>query len=266
MSYQFLANIIIKGKIVVLTGLHIGGSKDKLEIGGVDSPVIRDPVSNFPYIPGSSLKGKMRMSLEFAEGKIRVENDSDGNTIAPPYESDDINDNICRIFGNFKKGTAGGPTRLLVRDSYPDEETIEMWNTLDSELMYTEYKPENTIDRLTSEANPRFTERVVQDSKFNLDMVYGVYDFNDGGKTDIENFKDVIKTLRILEHSALGGSISRGYGKINFHIKEPMIVKRIDYVEGSKNYLNASKKLSKEDKLEPLYSDKLVLNISESDL
>ena len=61
---QFLANIILRGKIKVLTGLHIGGSKDKFEIGGVDNPVIRDTFTKYPYIPGSSLKGKMRMLLE----------------------------------------------------------------------------------------------------------------------------------------------------------------------------------------------------------
>lgn len=81
--------------------MHIGGSKEKLEIGGVDSPVIRDPFTQQPYIPGSSLKGKMRMLIEFAHGKVV--------NSGKPYESDDPDDEICRVFGNFVKGTKGGP-------------------------------------------------------------------------------------------------------------------------------------------------------------
>ncbi|NCC71344.1 hypothetical protein EOM09_07225, partial [bacterium] len=49
---------ILKGEIILRTGLHIGGISGT-KIGGVDSPVIKDPVG-MPYIPGSSLKGKFR--------------------------------------------------------------------------------------------------------------------------------------------------------------------------------------------------------------
>ncbi|HPN39739.1 MAG TPA: type III-A CRISPR-associated RAMP protein Csm3, partial [Melioribacteraceae bacterium] len=166
MKYEFLANVILKGKIEVLTGLHIGGSKEKLEIGGVDSPVIRDPFTNYPYIPGSSIKGKMRMLLEFANGKV---------TNGKPHKSDDIHDEVCRIFGNFKDDTKGGPTRLTTRDAFPDKQTIDKWEKLDSELTFTEFKPENSIDRLTSEANPRFLERVVKGSFFDVEFVYSIY-------------------------------------------------------------------------------------------
>ena len=54
----------ITGEIKCVTNLHIGGSKDMLGIGMMDNPVIRDPVTDEPYIPGSSLKGKMRSLLE----------------------------------------------------------------------------------------------------------------------------------------------------------------------------------------------------------
>ena len=67
---EFLGNLIIRGKFKCLTGLHIGGSKEKLEIGGVDSPVIRDPRTRYPYVPGSSLKGKLRSLLEYALGAV----------------------------------------------------------------------------------------------------------------------------------------------------------------------------------------------------
>ena len=39
-----------------------------MEIGGVDNPVIRNPLNKQPYIPGSSLRGKMRSQLEKSLG------------------------------------------------------------------------------------------------------------------------------------------------------------------------------------------------------
>lgn len=56
-------------KLRAVTGLHIGGSAQGMEIGGVDNPVIRDPLTNRPYVPGSSLKGKIRSLLEKFYGK-----------------------------------------------------------------------------------------------------------------------------------------------------------------------------------------------------
>jgi CRISPR-associated protein Csm3 len=227
MAKKFLANVVIKGKMEVLTGMHIGGSKEKLEIGGVDSPVIRDPHTRLPYIPGSSLKGKMRMLLEFALGKVR----EDGK----PSEDEEI----IRIFGTSAKETELGPTRLVVRDAYPDETTKKMWENIDSELQYTEFKPENSIDRITSEANPRFLERVVKGSKFDVEFVYSVYDWDDEGKDDKENLGRVFEALRLLEHSGLGGNISRGYGRIEFKLLNPIVIKQEDYQEGGANYKKA---------------------------
>ncbi len=239
MKYEFLANVILKGKLEVLTGLHIGGSKEKLEIGGVDSPVIRDPFTNYPFIPGSSLKGKMRMLLEFSTGNISSE--------GKPYETNDINNVVCRLFGNFTKGTVGGPTRLITRDSFPDKKTTDMWQNLDSELVFTEYKPENTINRLTSEANPRFLERIVKGSFFDVEFIYSIYNqignnnTSDNGQKDIDNFKFVVEALRLLEHNGLGGNISRGYGQVKFTFANPIIVTKKDYQDGTENYKNSSK-------------------------
>lgn len=60
--------VILTGRIRALTGLHIGGSPGALAIGNVDMPVIRDAVTGRPYIPGSSLKGKMRSLAEKITG------------------------------------------------------------------------------------------------------------------------------------------------------------------------------------------------------
>jgi CRISPR-associated protein Csm3 len=62
---QFKAHVIITGKIQCLTGLHIGGTEEGYEIGGMDNPVIKDKITGYPYIPGSSLKGKMRSMMEW---------------------------------------------------------------------------------------------------------------------------------------------------------------------------------------------------------
>lgn len=230
---EFTKNIILKGKIKCLTGLHIGGSKDNLEIGGVDSPVLRDPNTNYPYIPGSTLKGKLRTVVEFMEGKIELNKKNE----APPHACSNPDCKICILFGSSNKERTSGPTRVIVRDAYPDEETIEMWKELDSQLVYTEFKPENTIDRLTSQANPRFIERVIPESKFNFEMVITVYD-EDEDKLE-EYYKTIIAGLKILEHSGIGGNISRGYGQIRFELADPIKITKDDYKNNSENYKKA---------------------------
>lgn len=230
-KYQFKGNVIIKGKIHCDTGLSIGGNKESFEIGGIDNPVIRDPVTRYPYIPGSSLKGKMRALLEWNLGKI----EADGGVHQCKTTEKAKNCPVCRIFGT----SAGeeiklGPTRLIVRDSHPTEDTIKMWEGLDTGLLYTEWKKENTINRVTSKANPRDMERIPKDSEFEFEMVYGIYDINDGGAQDLKFIDTVFEAIRSLEGSTLGGSGSRGYGKVKFSIEEPIVVKsRQDYVAGT---------------------------------
>lgn len=233
MSASFIGNVIFKGKLECLTGLHVGGSKEKFEIGGVDSPVIRDPNTNLPYIPGSSLKGKMRSLLSFELGKA----DED-----PPNKYDKLCP-LQRIFGIpaelSKEGF--GPTRLIVRDSYPDETTIEMWKNLNSELQYTEFKPENKIDRITSAAMPRFLERVVKGSLFNVEFVYGIYRVDE--IRDEDYLKYFIESLRLLEHSSLGHAGSRGYGQVAFKFAEPFVVLQNDYRDGTITFKDSSKSI-----------------------
>jgi len=134
-----------------------------------------------------------------------------------------------------------GLSRLIVRDAFPDEDTVTLWESLGSDLHYTEYKAENTLDRLTSAANPRFIERVVEGSKFNFEMVYTAYSDTDGNFTELVN-KDVqaiFTGLRLLEASAIGKSGSRGYGKIAFHLDQPLWVLPEDYKSGEGNWLKS---------------------------
>ena len=260
-NIAFKGNLIVRGKIECLTGLHIGGSKEKMEIGGVDSIVVRSPQSDFPYIPGSSLKGKMRHLIEYISGAVNQPLDEKlGNVSVHP--------DVVRVFGigadvketaadekeieKLKQGAAYkeqlkklahvGLSRLTVRDAMPDKETEDMWESLGSDLHYTEYKAENTLDRLTSAANPRFIERVVEGSKFDFEMVYTAYQYTEGYEQQIEaDVQNIFTALRLLEASALGKSGSRGYGKIAFHLAEPLWVMSKDYREGGGNYEKSKK-------------------------
>lgn len=209
----------ITGKIVVQTGLHIGGSSDTLEIGGMDNPVIKNPLNGQPYIPGSSLKGKIRYLLEWKYNKINVVKEKDKNsnkerTEGNPCNCGNKNCFICRIFGNSNfNNKESGPTRVIFRDAYLEFKSLE-----DEKKEYViEEKYENTIDRITAKANPRSMERVVPGTIFNLEIIYKIYDIDeDNGKADEDNFKYLNEGLKLLELDYLGGGGSRGNGKIKF--------------------------------------------------
>lgn len=262
----FKGNLIIRGKIECLTGMHVGGSKEKMEIGGVDSIVVRSPATDFPYIPGSSLKGKMRHLLEYITGAVNVPlEDHLGNVSIHPdivrvfgigadvKEQASNEKELHKLKGSYKEQVEAlknvGLSRLLVRDALPDEPTIEMWENLGSDLHFTEYKAENTLDRLTSAANPRFIERVVEGSKFDFEMVYNAYRFDKSFEDKINaDIRNIFTGLRLLEASAIGKSGSRGYGKIAFHLASPIWVKPEDYQDGTDNWKN-SRKATEEPKL-----------------
>jgi CRISPR-associated protein Csm3 len=210
MDLQFKGKYILSGHIVCVTGLHIGGSTEGIEIGGVDNPVIKDPLTEYPYIPGSALKGKLRSLLEWSLGKVAKHPKHDGYTAHFCGECD-----ACVIFGPASDETdvrvKAGPTRLTVRDSFPMPETITKWVEWLGEGVYTEVKTENAIDRVTSEANPRPMERVPAGSAFQFEMIFDVY-----RDDDYKLLKSLFTAMRLLENSALGGSGSRGHGQVRF--------------------------------------------------
>ncbi len=214
MSIRFLKSYQIKGIISCKTGLRIGGAGGIIQIGGVDNPIIRDPLTNYPYIPGSSLKGKMRSLLELKYGKI----EPDGE---PHKFCEDNSCFICRIFGvsaGDHTDVVLGPSRLIVRDSYLTEkakEELEKYR-LEKGMLYSEIKFENTLKRVTAKATPRQMERVPAGTEFELDLVYRIFDLGDGGKTDEDNIERVKEGLRLIQEDALGSSGSRGYGKVEF--------------------------------------------------
>lgn len=224
-NYQFSGKYIIKADLHCITGLHIGGTEEGFEIGGIDNPVIKDPISGYPYIPGSSLKGKMRSLLEWADSKVKFGTDKNSNPVGKLCYCGACD--VCIVFGCSAATTVKEPTRLTIRDSFPkglldadgkrkEEEkitdgTIAEWRKNLGEKIYTEAKTENAIDRLTSEANPRTMERVPADSVFEVEMIFDLYRSDDYTK-----IKKIFEGMLLLEDSALGGGGSRGSGKVKF--------------------------------------------------
>ena len=200
----------ITGKIVVKTGLHIGSGNDKVEIGGIDNPVIKT-VTGEPYIPGSSIKGKMRALLEWEKNTVRESHGNPCNCQRPKCP-------ICRVFGSGntdekEKAMSRGPTRLIIRDA----ELNDDFRKKNKGKPILEDKTENTLNRITAKANPRHMERVIPGVEFAFELIYRVIDTGDGGSTDEGYFNSVVKKgLKLLEENYLGGSGSRGYGRIKF--------------------------------------------------
>jgi CRISPR-associated protein Csm3 len=213
-NFSFRGNVIIFYRLKVLTGLHIGGSKDSFEIGGVDNPVIKLSTSSDsfsfksafenreikvnreqPYIPGSSIKGKLRSLLEWQYRDIHLENPSSDKFGTSKFE--DIR--ITKLFGAPADSSRGEPVRIRVFDAYPVK-SIE-----------TELKSENSINRITSVANPRSLERVPAGSEFEGKIVIKIF-----SREDAELLKSLAESFSLLEDDYLGGGGSRGSGKIKF--------------------------------------------------
>ena len=199
---QLVKKIKINTSITLITGLHIGGSSENVEIGGIDNPVIKlASKGDVPYIPGSSLKGKIRCLLEQAAGAPKVGLDAKVN-------------NLFGITESKSNNTDNQPSKIIVRDAMLSEDSQKMLldcNNLD--MPYTENKFENTIDRVKGIArHPRQTERVPAGAEFNAEFILNIWDDDD--EQEIMSLFE--KGIRLLENDYLGGSGSRGYGQIKF--------------------------------------------------
>ncbi len=220
---QLIGKLILEANVECLTGLHIGAGKGSLEIGGADNPVVKDAFGR-PYIPGSSLRGKLRSLLEQSSGLLKPADlvylsRRKGQEVRI-HQSNEPGDDICLLFGRnpgrmervegeaFDSSTAT-PARLTVSDAPLDMASItqQMRENLDDEL--TEVKNENAIDRITSQANPRTLERVPAGARFQLRIVLDIL-----CEEDKPLVARLLEGLRLLEDDALGGGGSRGNGRI----------------------------------------------------
>lgn len=226
MSEQFpylTSKILIQGNIETRTGLHIGAGDVGLTIGGADKLVVRSPHNDAPYIPGSSLKGKMRSILEkagYAKGfkpESKTNNKGETEWHADPCSCGQKECPVCMIFGVPAEVGASENiarnSRLIVRDAHLlNGPEIEKWRYLD--MHYTELKTEVAIDRLTAKANPRNFERVPAGAKFGLDMVLNIHD----GDNEPERVGVILSALELLAADYLGGQGTRGYGAVRITV------------------------------------------------
>ena len=219
----------ITGKIELLTGLHIGSGNTEMHIGGTDNPVIKNPETQQPYIPGSSIKGKMRSLLEWELGVVGI---TDGRPLAFEHIKA-INGKqatgakeILRLFGGAPKPDTDeallreiGPTRLAFWDCSLNPDWVKKMEA--KNLMLTEIKMENSIDRIRGTAeNPRNTERVPAGAIFDFNISVRLH--------DEETISDtLLRGLKLLELTGLGGSGSRGYGKIKITLDNDELKTRL---------------------------------------
>lgn len=197
---KLLKKLLYSGYIRLVTGLHIGGSNTALNIGGPDNYVVRNPLTNIPYIPGSSLKGKMRSLVEIKNGET--------NGGGP---SKDMNSKSGALFGVSADSNYSHPSRLIVRDAElcVDAEDIDFSKL---ELPYAEAKTEVSINRIISKANPRTFERIPAGVRFKVNMVLNIF----AGDDEQALVKTLKQAIALLEDDYLGGNGSRGYGQVKF--------------------------------------------------
>jgi CRISPR-associated protein Csm3 len=206
---RLYGKVFIKGNIKAETGMHIGGGDAGINIGGLDSPVIRNPITKQPYIPGSSLKGKMRSLSEKISDRPQNFPIKDIKIHVCDKLEDYVDCDVCHIFGVPGDKKFSSPTRLIVRDVKLDEDSLK---EMKMDLAYTEIKWEVAIDRVTSAASPRQIERVPEGAIFkDFELCYGIYE-----KADIQRLKKVFEAMQLVEDDYLGGYGTRGSGKIKF--------------------------------------------------
>ena len=239
---QLVGKLILSGDLHCETGLHIGAGKGSLEIGGADNPVVKDAFG-LPYIPGSSLRGRIRSLLENALGlttpaELVYLSKRKGQEVRI-HQSDRPDDEICLLFGRNPgrmdrvageplDTRAATPARLAIYDAplVAESITAQMRENLDDEI--TEVKSENAIDRITSQANPRTLERVPAGARFQVRMVLDVLCEEDKALA-----ARLIEGLRLLEDDALGGGGSRGSGRVRFANLKLIWRNRAFYSSGS---------------------------------
>lgn len=226
----------IKGTLTIMSGLHIGAGDTEMKIGGTDNPVIKHPHTLEPFIPGSSLKGKVRSLLEMASGLM----DKSGGKPLAPSHLEKCNDDkkkregekILRLFGASGSEEEYleklGPTRVSFADAFLNKKWKEMAD--DNQWATTEVKSENSINRIKGTAeSPRFIERVTSGAEFDFCITLKIME-GDGQEKDDDLEDYLLSGLRLLQMDSLGGNGSRGYGKINLRFEDDGIQERFDNI------------------------------------
>lgn len=235
-ALQLVGKVVVLTELKALTGLRIGAATSVLEIGGIDNPVLRDPITRRPYVPGSSLKGKLRSLLTKVHnlplrrlGRVQLH--------WCERQEDYASCPVCATFGEFPSapGVVGPlafvtPTRLTVRDAtlspyvelgQGEQAQRVSWDSeeIDTELPYAEVKTEVALDVVIAASNPRQMERVPPGAIFDAELLFTVYRSADGlidPEVEKKRLREVFAAMRLLEDDYLGSSGTRGYGKVKF--------------------------------------------------
>jgi len=259
MTWGMLEKVFLRGTITALTGLRVGGSEQGLDAGGLENLVVRHALLDEPYLPGSSLRGKLRATLERLQG-LAGGPAGDGVVFGP---ADDPAHPLVQLFGLGAKDGAGIPSRVLVRDALLTEGSRRRLARLRGVLPMTETKAEATIDRVTAAASARTVERVPAGAELRFEIVLEVRALPDspgaaaqdasgaGGASSSraldaqrasrteangwgrdEDLRWLLTGLDLLQDDALGGHGSRGYGRVKIHLDAPTHRTRDDYLQG----------------------------------
>ncbi|MDO8948669.1 MAG: type III-A CRISPR-associated RAMP protein Csm3 [Desulfocapsaceae bacterium] len=225
----------ITGRIKLESGLHIGAGDTELRIGGTDNSVIKHPHTGEPYIPGSSLKGKVRALLEMRSGLLaKAGNGKPLSTsilqknLSPTEQKEAMA--ILQLFGvsgaDDQETQKIGPSRAAFADSSLNDSSRKAVE--DGHWSFFEVKSENSIDRITGVAagsGPRFTERVVAGLAFDFSITIKKME----GDEELQTL--LLQGLKLLEHDALGGSGSRGYGRVHFEFDDTALQDSFDKLQ-----------------------------------
>lgn len=209
---RLLKHAELSGTLIARTGLRIGAGGSSLEIGGLDNPILRDPVTRLPYIPGSSIKGKLRSLLEVS--RYRLEGFTEPLATSGPCGCGACV--ACWLFGCGDVRNTTEPSRLIFRDCAFLAESVERLEPLLSEgTFYSEVKAEVTMDRASGkvgQAGPRSMDRIVAGTKLGFRVTVRVLK----GDDEAQMQKALRHALTMLEAEGLGGSVTRGYGEVQF--------------------------------------------------
>ena len=187
-------------RIEVVSGMHIGGTKDEIKTGEI-SPIIKHPITGRPYLPGSSLKGRFRMALELKYDDV----DKNARKGYGPSIDSQHPSLVVKLFGGSDNNE---PTRFIFRDANLSPDS--------NDYIESEQKKEVVMDRKSMAAvkgvGPRTKERIAAGAKFDFEVTVRVFE-GDDEKKFIDRLKEAIN---IVEMEYLGGSGTRGYGKVKF--------------------------------------------------
>lgn len=206
---NFSGKILISGIITLKTSLHIGRPQIYSEVFGLSGSIIRDELSDAPYIPGSSLKGTLRSLLTKANHKKAP---SPKSTHGCTKEKEYHNCPVCNIFGLSASAVEFPvqPGRLIIRDAYlTRESSAELLKS--TEIPYIHLKREVALNRISLIPTVREIEIVPAGSEFAFEFIFDIYT-----KNDLSLLNELFLAMMLLEEDYLGGGGSRGLGQVRF--------------------------------------------------